>query len=700
MAAIGTIRKYSGIAVGAIFISILAFIISDAFQSNSIFFGRNKMIVGIIDGEKISYQDFLSRFDIEVDKYMKQTQATSIDEPTRDQLRERLWNKFQDEIIYESEYKSCGLAFSPEELSYTVSGPDPHPAVQSFFKNPKTQQFDRNLLVNFLKNMDQYPEYKEIWLDFEDELAKESIKQKYFDLIKSGFYLTSLEAKDIYFAKNKFASFNYVMLPLRDIPDSIVEPTESELEKYYKKHNKKYTIEESRTVDFVFFDVFPTREDSMMLFRQLEQLKKEFKATQKDSLFVNVHSDEAFDTQYRKPGFYPAAFDNFFFTSDKKDTIIGPVFDKGYYKIGKLVDKKTDTITYYRVSHILIKPKRATNKDTLEAMTRARELLAEAKVTDFSELAMRYSEDKGSAIRGGDLEWFKDGDMVKPFMNAVKKMKKGDMTVVKSEFGAHLIKCTHNPNNTVIKVAIVSKRIEPSTSTYQTIYSKAVKFRGKIRKPEDFENAAREMELNKMNAPEIKPNDHDIPGLPNAKVVVSWAYREKKGAISDVLDVDNRYVVAVLTEVYEKGIAPFEKVKEQIRAEVLKEKKQKHLLEKFNNVQNSAKTIEDIARALGKGVEKVTNASFEMPFITGLGEEKFLMGYVFGSEKGKLSKPIAGENAVYQFILIGFSDVQEPKDLSDIKKDKISNMQSMSQYMAMEALKELADIKDLRYRFF
>ncbi|HPD65906.1 MAG TPA: SurA N-terminal domain-containing protein [Bacteroidia bacterium] len=700
MAAIGTIRKYSGIAVGAIFISILAFIISDAFQSNSIFFGRNKMVVGVIDGEKISYQEFLSRLDVEIDKHMKQTQSSSVDETTRDQLRERLWNKYQDEIIYNREYEALGLAFSSEELSYTVSGPNPHPAVQSFFTNPKTQQFDRNLLVNFLKNMDQYPEYKEIWLDFEEELAKETLKQKYFDLVKSGFYLTNLEAKDIYYAKNKFASFDYVMLPLRDVADSLVEPTDAEIEKYYKKHKEKYKTEESRTIDYVYFDVNPTKEDSLTLFNQLLQLREEFKNTKNDSLFVNVHSDEQFDTQYRKPGYYAKEFDNVFFTIDSKDTVIGPIFDKGFYRIAKLVDKKADSITYYRVSHILIKPKGATNQDTLDALKRARELMAEARTTDFSELAIRYSDDKGSAIRGGDLEWFKDGDMVKPFMEAVKRMKKGDMTVVKSEFGAHLIKCTNNPNTKVIRLAVVSKRIEPSPSTYQDIYAKAVKFRSKIKKVEDFENAAREMELNKMNAPEVRPVDRDIAGLPNAKVVVSWAYREKKGAISDVLDVENRYVVAALTEVYFKGTAPLEKVKEQVKQEVLKEKKQQYLLKKFEEVQKSANSIEDIAKALGRGVEKITNASFEMPFITGLGEEKLLMGYVFGSEKGKLSQPIPGENAVYQFVLKGFSDVQEPKDLSDIKKDKISSMQSMSQYTAMEALKELADIKDLRYKFF
>lgn len=700
MAAIGTIRKYSAIAVGFIFVSILAFIVTDAFQSGSSMFGRNKMTIGEIAGESISYQEFMSRFDLELDKYMKRMQKSSVDEATREQLREEIWQKLQDEIIYENEYAACGIAFSSEELTYLVSGPDPHPAVQNFFKDPKTNQFDRNQLVGFLKNMDEYPEYKEIWLDFENELGKETIKQKYFTLIKAGLYTTNLEAKEVYYSKNKFASFDYISLPLRDVADSLVTPTESEMKNYYKKHKNKYKTDDIRSVDFVFFDVFPSNQDSLMIMNQLAQLKSEFKKTDKDSLFIEANSDDRFDTQYHNPGFFGATIDNLYFSAGKSDSIIGPFLDRGSYKIAKLINKKTDTVYYYRASHILIKPKGSTNKDTMDAMTRARELMAEARTADFAELAMRNSDDKGSAIKGGDLEWFKDGTMVKPFMDAVKRMRKGEMLVVKSEFGAHLIKLTAERNNTVIKVGIIAKRIEPSPETLQEGYAKAVKFRSKVKKAEDFDQIVREMELNKMSAQELHPIDKDLPGLPNARVVVSWAFREKKGAISDILSVENKYVIAVLLTVYKKGTAPYEKVQEQVKNEVLKEKKQNYLLDKFKKVQDKASTLDAVAKALNLTIDKITNASFDMPFITGLGEEKLLMGYVFGAEKGELSMPIAGENAVFQFVLKGFSDVEKPKDLSDIKKEKIGNLQSMSQYMAMEALKEISDISDWRYKYF
>jgi peptidyl-prolyl cis-trans isomerase D len=68
MAAIGTIRKYSGIAVGFIGISILAFVISDGLGTgSSIFGGNDEVVVGEMAGHTITYQDFENRFNQELE---------------------------------------------------------------------------------------------------------------------------------------------------------------------------------------------------------------------------------------------------------------------------------------------------------------------------------------------------------------------------------------------------------------------------------------------------------------------------------------------------------------------------------------------------------------------------------------------------------------------------------------------------------
>ena len=99
-----------------------------------------------------------------------------------------------------------------------------------------------------------------------------------------------------------------------------------------------------------------------------------------------------------------------------------------------------------RASHILINaPKAAPAAERQKAKVQADELLKKLRAApdSFAELAKRSSQDPGSAVKGGDLDFFQRGAMVKPFEDAVFAMKKGDISeVVESDFGYHIIQLT------------------------------------------------------------------------------------------------------------------------------------------------------------------------------------------------------------------------------------------------------------------
>jgi len=99
-----------------------------------------------------------------------------------------------------------------------------------------------------------------------------------------------------------------------------------------------------------------------------------------------------------------------------------------------------------RASHILIKAdKSAPAAERDKAKAKAESLLAEAKKSPaaFAELAKRHSEDPGSAVNGGDLDYFGRGAMVKPFEDAAFALKPGQTSgVVESDFGYHIIMVT------------------------------------------------------------------------------------------------------------------------------------------------------------------------------------------------------------------------------------------------------------------
>lgn len=99
-----------------------------------------------------------------------------------------------------------------------------------------------------------------------------------------------------------------------------------------------------------------------------------------------------------------------------------------------------------RASHVLITVGAKASDDELKAAeAKAADVLAQAKKSpgEFARLAKQYSQDPGSAPKGGDLEWFGRGAMVKAFEDAAFSMKEGQVSdVVRSDFGLHVIKLT------------------------------------------------------------------------------------------------------------------------------------------------------------------------------------------------------------------------------------------------------------------
>jgi len=99
-----------------------------------------------------------------------------------------------------------------------------------------------------------------------------------------------------------------------------------------------------------------------------------------------------------------------------------------------------------RASHILINAlQSASPADRQKAKSLADQLLQEVRKApqNFAEVAKKYSQDPGSAPKGGDLDFFARGAMVKPFDEAAFALAKGDVSdVVESDFGYHIIKLT------------------------------------------------------------------------------------------------------------------------------------------------------------------------------------------------------------------------------------------------------------------
>ncbi|MBK7856813.1 MAG: SurA N-terminal domain-containing protein [Bacteroidetes bacterium] len=289
MAVIGKIRERAGLLVGIVGFSIVAFIAGDVLTSGSSFFQGGKTAVGEIGGKEVDVRDFEARVNENIEKAKLSQGKETLDQATIDQIREQTWGEIQNEMLVGKQIEKTGLVVSSDEVFDMVNGKDPHPQVKQAFTDPKTGQFSSANVMQFLKNMDsdQTGKTRAQWVNFEEYIKNERLTNKYYDMIKGGFYVTKDEAQRDYINKNKTLTLRYVQLNYNTIVDSTVKPTDAEMQKAYNENKDKYEQkEETRKVDYVIYSVTPSADDNAAAQSYINQLVDAFQKTTDDSLFV------------------------------------------------------------------------------------------------------------------------------------------------------------------------------------------------------------------------------------------------------------------------------------------------------------------------------------------------------------------------------------------------------------------------------
>jgi peptidyl-prolyl cis-trans isomerase D len=703
MSVLEKIRNKSGLAIVVVGGALGLFVISDALNSNSRLFGGNDNNVGVIDGESVSIKQFEQEFEKNLANYKMRSQQESVDQNTTDMIREQTWNQIVMDGLMTKQYDELGIKVTNDELFELVQGENPHEQIRTapIFQNQQTGQYDRTLVVRFLKNMEEGTDEmaKKQWLEFENGLVKETESKKYTNLFKKGVYATSLEAKSLYVKRNSTVDMDIVAVNLFSVPDSSIAVTDSELKSYLNKNYKKYAEKSNaRKLEFVTFDVIPTGDDSANVLKWVSDQTTQFAAATNDTLYVDVNSDTRFDTVAHPRSYYPEDVQDRLF-SEPVGSIIGPVYANGKYRIYKIAGIKNDSVYQMRASHILFKVE---NNDTAATLKKAQQVLAEIrKGADFGEKAAQYGTD-GTSSRGGDLGWFTEGQMVKEFNDYVKKGSKGDMSIVKTQFGIHIVKITEDKTKKTVVAGVLERGIEPSEATTNRTYNEASQFAAAaIGGIENFDATIAEKGLSKRVADNLRENDKSMAGLPDAREVVRWAYNANVGDVSEVMSVGDKYIVATLVEVKEKDKANFEDVKERLTVDYRKEKKAEQLMEKVTTEMAGASTLQDIATKLQVAVTPIVGQTLENSNIAYIGPDNTFIGTIFGTQTtGKIVGPFKGDNAVYVANIIRFSEGPQVPEYAPYKEEIQNQLSQRLEYGSFDVLKDLKDVKDNRYKFY
>ncbi len=705
MATIAKIRKRSGLIIVIIGVAIVAFVLSDAIRSNQFLFRDNDNTVGVIAGEEVPYEDYRQMVDNVTQNYKNQRQVNNLSQPVVNRLESQAWDQLIFDKLFSNEKEALGLNVTSKELFEMVQGTNPHPSVKRAFTNQETGEFNRNRLLAFLKNMDreqggaQAERMKQQWLQFEKSLVEERMQSKYFDLMSKGFYVTELQARENFKNQNQNASFELVGLRMNNVPDTAINVTENDLQTYYNNNQQEYQTEAARDIEYVAFDVTPTRKDSLKAKEWAKGQIEDFRTANNDSLFVELNTNQPFDTVYKAPGKVPSIIKDEILNSDTGD-VIGPYLQDGKYKATKIIDTKPSATNYHKASHILIKPKGSTNQDTANAMDQAENILNKIREgASFASMAKKHGTD-ATASKGGDLGWFQDGEMVGPFNEAVKDNEKGDMFTVKTKFGVHVVKVTGEPINKKYQIGTIAREIIPSSSTYEEVYSSATKVRAKINNSDDFNRVLTEEGLNKRIADGLTPEKSRIPGLSDPGRIIQWAFTANEGDVSDILELDQEFIIAHLKNIQKEGVAPLADVKDQVRQKVIRNKKLDHLKSKIAQANENGASLDQIAQNLETSVTPANNVKFSSDNVPNFGREPTVIGRAFGLDKKETSKPFTGDAGAYQITLNSLSEVDIPKTLKSTKNQMLTSLTQGTQTNVIEALKDQANIKDQRYKFY
>lgn len=679
--------------------AIFAFVLQDLLTGGQTAFNRSRYTFAEIDGKALRYDEYAARVEKLAEYYRLRVGQSSLDEQTMESIREQIWQDMVREYVTMDEYKELGVAVSDDELMDMVQGRNPHPIITSLFSDPQTGILNRTFLVQFIRTMDEDPSgaQKTIWLYLESEILKDRAFSKYNNLIQKGLYVTDLEASNNAMETGKRMDISFLVRRYSSIPDSAISYSESDLQKYYREHEKEYLQEASRDIEYVVFEVTPSQADDQAAREWIERMTGEFTSVEDPVALVGMESDMPYDDMNYTYGSLPEEINDFMFSSEV-GALYGPYEQESSYNLARLVEINhlPDSV---RARHILLQLDASTNPtDVLELADSLQEVLNGGG--DWDQLALLYGTD-GTATQGGDLGWFQEGRMIKPFSDTCFYDRSGEVKQVQTRFGIHLVQVTDKSRDVKkVKVAYLTRNIEPSSETYREVYSRAVKFAGLNNTYEKFNGAVSAQNLTKRYASDITEGQQNITGLDNPRPLIRWAFEaDLHDVTEEIFEFSNKYVVAALTGIREKGVASLEQVRAEIELEVKKEKKAGKIEEEFQQSLDAAQDIEELSRETGLEVQQANNISFTSVSLPGAGIEPRVLSAASVLPSGQISTPVRGNNGVYVLVVDNINE-SIPENLRAIRTRMTTLRESQANFEAYEALRQASNIEDNRAKFF
>ena len=676
MASLNTLRtKYGVILSVVIILALLAFIISLGPEMG--FFGSNDPTVGVINGEKVGYMEYMNEYET-VKTYNGGDEST---EEGSNALADAVWQSLIAKHLLVPGFNQMGIEVSDAERMSMVSGEHPSQVFYNAFADPQTGGYSVENITAFLSQVSADPQYQSLWSYINSQASLDRMVTKYMGAIKAGIYANKLEVEQGLAAANESRKGRLVSLEYNTIADSLVNVSDAEIKKYYDAHKKQYAKLPTRTISYVVFDVEPTEGDMLEVEKKAATLGEEFAATEDVRAFVR-----------KNMGNIGVSYQSLAQLSEEEAVLLdgkqyGPVLKANEWVISRPVDIKMapDSIG---LSHIVLDPAQTALADSLYTALKGG--------ANFAEVAKAHSAYAATAQNGGELGVLPFSSLNPELAEALATAKKGDVVKATVSGVTQILKVTRtDAAKKHVLVGTVTVPVEPSSATRRDVHNLAsilsVDGKGSL----DKFNAAANTAAVTPRIARIAQGERSISGLENSREVARWAYGAKEQEISEIFNLGDAYVVAMLTDIDESEYTPMSEVYYNISLILLRDKKFDMIKEKL-----AGSTIEEVAKNAGAEVVAFENVQYSDFGVANLSLEPRLVGAIATtSETGKLSAPVKGYTNAVVFVV---DDITKGESrTADAEKIRLqATNENVAMQTSVMALQNMAEIEDLRGQYF
>ena len=715
MAVIGYIRKHSAIAVILVGISLAAFLVGpnliDWFQN---VLGYNtgpgsKREVGIVNGESISLIEFenLSNKNVELQKINQQKSDLSSEDIYV--IKDQTWQQRVREILMQNEYEELGMKVTVNEMDDQLMGPDPHPLIRQYFVN-ENGQYDPLLVRQYMQNLSRMtPNDRAQWENFKEFIYLDRLNNKYNNLIIKSFFLPEKLAEVEYRNNADIIEARYVAPKYTETDDNLVpESTEKQYREYYEENKHRHTQNASRDIEFVVFNIVPSDEDLLAIEKEAHDIFRDWTYANDPGRFVNNIPGNHYDSVWYGRGALSLFIDSVMFAADI-GVFIEPYKEGPAWHMARLMDRqmRPDSAS---AEHILIAYSEAfranpnLTRTREEAMALADSIYQIIRINPakLPELSLSLSDDGSAANNSGNLGWFQDGEMVYSFNEAAIKGKKGDIVMIESPFGYHVIHVTGLAKPTMkVRVAQIEVPIEFSSETHDEYYRIAARFAGENTTKEKFDQAVIDQGLEKREATFLREMQLDLPTFTNTRQIIRWVYWDdrKVGDVSPLFDTGKQLFVVIYNGSREDGVVPYNDLKDRLVNNLKNERKADYIISRIEEM--GTYDLSAIAEAFNISVDTLTGFSFNSRNIPGYGTEHEVIGKLFTYEEGENTGPIKGNAGVF---VAEIDHKYEAPELGSydayVNQKRTDFEQRVQNNFAYKAIENTASIKDFRKYYY